>query len=56
LPMTPTQKATSLLLAWISYVSRLTILLFYFYFLLLLLFWTFQVVLNYPFQKRPTVY
>lgn len=24
--------------------------------LLLLLFWTFQVVLNYPFQKRPTVY
>lgn len=32
LPMTPTQKATSLLLAWISYVSRLTILLFYFYY------------------------
>lgn len=29
LPMTPTQKATSLLLAWISYVSRLTVLLFF---------------------------
>lgn len=36
LPMTPTQKATSLLLAWISYVSRLTVLSFFTIFLFVL--------------------
>lgn len=44
LPMTPTQKATSLLLAWISYVSRLTVLFFFGG-------GTLQVVLKHSFQK-----